>query len=452
MLPPIGLVAQPGALMLPFSPRSLPRTVPLSSPWSCSCAPNPHIDPLVVPPEHRRASKEQVSLVCRAMRNGQVLRRQTILKADHFPSCYNRELPEQIEGAPNFRQVSNMPVYGLGAPTARGLRSTCARVAPRGETIVWINLREEPVVYIHGRPFCVKDRNAPFRNLENGAGIARTSVEQAELLLKKEVLAEVARFGGRLLVTDETQPLDTAVAAWGESYCYWESGIDAQSVCTCRELYQQLRDEGAYDAFYYRVPITDESAPLEADFDTIVNAIGSTVERRAFVFNCQLGRGRTTTGMAIACVAWRSIAGDAFNQTDWDMDSVKLLPEPGASKPAAADGGVPEGRIEGRRARGTSEPDGSKPRDLKQGEYEAVVTLVSRIASGARRKHFVDCAINKCAYMQNLREDIQLKKDRAETLSSAIKRKHVRAPARGARRALRLRSNAGAYAARGDLA
>jgi hypothetical protein len=48
----------------------------LSSRWSCSRAlrlkPNLHIDPLVVPPEQRRVSEEQVSIVCRAMRNGPI--------------------------------------------------------------------------------------------------------------------------------------------------------------------------------------------------------------------------------------------------------------------------------------------------------------------------------------------------------------------------------------------
>ena len=27
-----------------------------------------------------------------------------------------------------------------------------------------------------------------------------------------------------------------------------------------------------------------------------------------YVFNCALGRGRTTTGLSIACLAWRAIA------------------------------------------------------------------------------------------------------------------------------------------------
>lgn len=380
------------------------------------------------PTKTRIATEAEVSFVCRGIRNGQVLRRQTILKADHFPSCYNTKLPEQINGAPNFRQVENMPVYGLGAPTARGLRSVCARVAQRGETVLWFNLREEPVIYIHGRPFCTKERSSPFKNLEN-VGIARASVEQAEAVLKQEVLAEAARFGGSLLVTDETKPMDNAVAAWGESYSYWEVGITPDTVCTARELYQQLREDGVYSVRYHRVPITDESPPHEADFDTILSCMGSTVEKRAFVFNCQLGRGRTTTGMTIACIAWRSIAGPLFNPAEWDVAPVRLMPgslieQAKQLESRPADGGgadEPEDEIDGG--------------DLEWGEYLAVVKLVSRLSSGAERKRFVDCVIDKCEQMQNLRRDILVKKDRAETHPSPQKRDMVRASREGATRA-----------------
>lgn len=91
---------------------------------------------------------------------------------------------------------------------------------------------------------------------------------------------------------------------------------------------------------YHRVPITDEQAPREQDFDALVrqmraapsqhpSTLPSTAERAVpsacmqvrhmqaghaadadtrYVFNCALGRGRTTTGLSIACLAWRAIA------------------------------------------------------------------------------------------------------------------------------------------------
>ena len=58
-------------------------------------------------------------------------------------------------------------------------------------------------------------------------------------------------------------------------------------------------DEG-YDIDYLRVPVTDEKAPKEADFALLLQRLWNAPEDAALVFNCQMGRGRTTTGMIIA--------------------------------------------------------------------------------------------------------------------------------------------------------
>lgn len=45
-----------------------------------------------------------------------------LLQSDHFPGCQNTKLTPLVEGAPNFRQVPGLPVYGLAIPTVSGLR------------------------------------------------------------------------------------------------------------------------------------------------------------------------------------------------------------------------------------------------------------------------------------------------------------------------------------------
>ena len=49
--------------------------------------------------------------------------------------------------------------------------------------------------------------------------------------------------------------------------------------------------------------LCDTQAPKDADFDRIVAQVASASRGTAFVFNCQMGRGRTTTGMIIASLA-----------------------------------------------------------------------------------------------------------------------------------------------------
>lgn len=51
-------------------------------------------------------------------------------------------------------------------------------------------MREEPVLYINGRPYVVREADKPFQNLEY-TGIDRSRVEDMEIRLKNDVLLEV---------------------------------------------------------------------------------------------------------------------------------------------------------------------------------------------------------------------------------------------------------------------
>jgi hypothetical protein len=47
---------------------------------------------------------------------------------------------------------------------------------------------------------------------------------------------------------------------------------------------------------YTRVPITDEKAPKDSDFELLIRRLWDVPLNAALMFNCQMGRGRTTTG------------------------------------------------------------------------------------------------------------------------------------------------------------
>jgi hypothetical protein len=58
------------------------------------------------------------------------------------------KLTPLVEGAPNFRQVAGLPVYGVAIPTVSGLRLVLERLgAGQGKRrVLWHNQREEPVM------------------------------------------------------------------------------------------------------------------------------------------------------------------------------------------------------------------------------------------------------------------------------------------------------------------
>lgn len=44
------------------------------------------------------------------------------------------------------------------------------------------------------------------------------------------------------------------------------------------------------------MPITDEKAPKDSDFELLIRRLWDVPLNAALMFNCQMGRGRTTTG------------------------------------------------------------------------------------------------------------------------------------------------------------
>ena len=131
---------------------------------------------------------------------------------------------------------------------------------------------------------------------------------------------------------------------------------------------------------YYRVPITDETPPEEKDFDDIVvmcrDFASADAANSAMVFNCQMGRGRTTTAMVIASIVWYASRG-------WSNDKIPFV-----------------------------DPDSP---NLMQGEWKGVIQMMAMLDDGLEVKALVDQCIDECAHIQNLREAIKDCKDQADS-------------------------------------
>ncbi|XP_028779421.1 paladin-like [Neltuma alba] len=180
-------------------------------------------------------------------------------------------------------QADSLHVHGVAIPTFDGIRNVLNHIGAQKEgkrvQVLWINLREEPVVYINGRPFVLRDVERPFSNLEY-TGINRERVEQMEARLKEDILVEARRYGNKILVTDELPD--------GQMVDQWEQ-VSCNSVKPPLEVYEELQAEG-YHVDYERVPITDEKSPKELDFDFLVHKISQADVNTEIIFNCQMGR------------------------------------------------------------------------------------------------------------------------------------------------------------------
>ncbi|DBA95417.1 TPA: hypothetical protein ACH3X3_013289 [Trebouxia sp. C0006] len=270
-------------------------------------------------------------------------------------------------------QVPELPVYGVAIPTVSGMRLVLDELgAAQGQRrVMWFNMREEPVIYINGNPYVVREANKPFANLEY-TGIDRSRVEDMENRLKQDVLREAAQYYNQILVAHENDDFQVIEQ--------WEA-VTEVDVQTPLEVYRELSDYG-YEVEYTRVPVTDEKAPKEKDFALLMRRLWKPPEGAALIFNCQMGRGRTSTGMIIASLL----------QLRRPLKTVDLPTEPQE--------GLPSWFV------GTSPPAGSSPMrttsdvtlegELKSGKYGVVRSLLRVLEGGTASKALLDSVIDAC--------------------------------------------------------
>ncbi|KAJ3520625.1 hypothetical protein NM688_g9135 [Phlebia brevispora] len=349
-----------------------------------------------------------------ANRSGSILSASTILKSDFFLNLQKMTLPERIEGAPNFRRVcmtlrrvrsgTSSPaeepdfiavqhddrwVCGSGMPTVEGLRRALTRVdaGPGGHnTVHWTSLREEPVIYVAGRPHVLRLVDKPLENVE-ATGVTTEVVERMEDNFKRDVLREVKAGDGRILLHDEVEErpgVFVIIPIWQE--------VGKEDIMTPRNVFELMVKEG-YQVDYSRIAITDEQAPLPAALQQLLIRVRSNASGPCdFIFNCQMGRGRTTTGMVVACLV--------ATTANWDK-SEETLPSPEENGLESYD----------------SMDGPSEEEAYLQGEYKTILQLVAVLSHGKIAKRLTDNAVDLMQDVQNLRKaiyDYKLKVDACE--------------------------------------
>jgi protein-tyrosine phosphatase len=206
---------------------------------------------------------------------------------DHFEKI--QKLPDKIDGVPNFRRVPGYKVYCCGQPTKDGfekaIEKACGDKYPKDGKIVWINMRQEPIVYVNGNPVCARPPNKIGEYAELG-NVTRASVKADEEEFIKVLESRVKNGEGKLKVVDVAKK---------------ESDIEVKELITLSKVMEELKAK--YPGLTHnRIPVCNSAAPLEADFDTICNALLGTNVNTPIIVNCQVGLSRSTTGCVCACL------------------------------------------------------------------------------------------------------------------------------------------------------
>ena len=320
-----------------------------------------------------------------------------LMKCDEFANIHLLKTERPHPEVWNFRktETAGLAVFGSGQCHLDGLAFLGAQLKSLGYTrVLWFNMREEPVVFLNGQACAPRSANNMNENVEHLTSIQGHELDSMEKRLCEDCV-EAAAAGDKTLgvyyqladgSNDERQlpvPPDRSLPVRGAYE--WLNGQDASA---------QL--------VYHRVPIADETAPEEQDFDQLVSelreiAYTGLADDVALVFNCQMGRGRTTTGMVCGSILLLASRG-------WQPPpDTPRLPEPAASG-----------------------------HNLKRGEYTAVLELLRLVDSatqtdasaaagvvkedrGWRAKALVDQCCDDCGHAQNMVEAIVACTESAKT-------------------------------------
>merc|ERR1711989_130742 len=207
--------------------------------------------------------------------------------ADHFEKI--QKLPDPVVGAPNFHRIPGYKVYCTGQPTITGLKNILEKVTgkiyPKEGKIIWLNLRQEPVVYVNGEPICARPPNKIGEYAELG-NVTIDSIKADEVEFVRVAEGRVKENGGKLKYVDINKK---------------EHEAEAKELKSLSQVMEEAKADFP-GLVHMRVPVCNSAAPLETDFDVICETLVGTSINTPIIVNDQVGLSRATTGCVIACL------------------------------------------------------------------------------------------------------------------------------------------------------
>jgi len=277
--------------------------------------------------------------------------------ADHFDKI--QKLKDPVAGCPNFRRVPGYKVYCCGQPTVAGfeaaLNKVCGETYPKTGKIIWINMRQEPDVYVNGEPVCARPANKIGEYAELG-NVTRDSAKATEVKFLEECEKRIADNGGKLKVVDINKK---------------ESEKEVKEILSLSKVIENMKEKFP-GLVHMRVPVCNSAAPLETDFDIITQTLLGSAITTPVIINDQVGLSRATTGCVIACLF------KEFQITSSFEGLVETVPGMNLSLLKMD----------------TYKMDMAKD-TLFRGEFPVVMKLVEKLADGTAAKNVCDKVVDK---------------------------------------------------------
>jgi hypothetical protein len=357
-------------------------------------------------------------------RNGSVLGRGFILKNDRLPPRNTHPLEFSLKGAPNFRSAGEENIYGSAQPSITGIRTVLSALGCQPGTngkVVWICTREEPVIYIGGSPFVLRDAETPL--VGYSLSDRPEALESIERRLKNDILREAQRYGGVVQVQEEVA---ASLSSAPQISAQWIAASPS-NVMTIRELWQSLQEEG-FNVEYHRIAISSDENPENQYLDHFLDVVRNVNPETALYFNDGVGVVRATFAMTMALLVRRhkvSLAASQTGQRKTHSKSTSVI-DMNVQRHLLAEANAITKRNRSL-IRLTAVLNNCIPQDNQlsvmngllalpqvlenlrmavEGEYDIILNLLSCLEMGEVAKGLADAAIDQCDAVINLREDI----------------------------------------------
>merc|ERR1711884_918670 len=310
------------------------------------------------------------------------------IKPDHFEGIHVLEdAAEKIEGAPNFRNIPGFPVYGTGQPTEKAFEEIINKLGKvENEKIIWINLRREPVVYINGSPYAVRQPDNLHENIQEA-----TTDEEAAVLGKHLVRVVTERAAGTsdktIKVHTDKEYNDNPMDRVDQ-----EETVVVESVKDLDSIYQTITENCKVDLRVFRVPLIEDQMPAEECFDSIINILKDEPASTPVIFSCQMGKGRSSLGISVALLVKEIQLTTQLR----NMEKIDLI-KPDTLKDLLFK------KFE------DAPPLHEEVDPLSNGDFEVIKQLLAAVPDAVRAKEKMDKIIDKCGNpprgvgIQNLR-------------------------------------------------
>lgn len=353
-----------------------------------------------------------------------------VLKIDSADGKFN--IQSEYKGVPNFRRVasstatdndneldpeqdpddddqddeieSDAPrVYGCGQPSLDGLRKLLEGLQEEGvDKVMWINVRDEPVVYIKDASFSPRDERALNRAL-NFPELNSEKLNELEERLNERIRKDATLQGNLINYVQEEAAGPASADKLPDVRSNNNVTVEVkekEEIKSVPQVFTMLEEDEDFSVSFNRVPLFDDKSPSVSMFDEVFNVLKEADSSTGIVFNCQMGKGRTTLGMIMASLYFQAqnpssaqdeVMDDHMDDEELDEDEDGEYTHKKAS-PAAQDAQ-------------NDEPN------LKMGEYDLINSLVNVLSDGTLSKKDVDQVINQCGQVQNVREAILFARD-----------------------------------------